>query len=247
MKEELLFRLNSNQFMLQLLTEAYIRNDSINWLNVFKHIKDFVAGNISKEEFFDYCDKIEIGFEICPGANLIGGQFDLNTRKIVIMFTDDILKRIVDFNDNDLKELAANFWVNFTHEDTHRQQQFAAKDFNIFKNYKNITSFDWTEDLGENLEYFNQQIEADAYGREIGARLEKIYKNSVSSVFFDINANRIKDEYCKKIINVYKDPRISDKANKSFFRALYDFLNKNEKRIIEMKSVPLESYIEVWR
>lgn len=37
----------------------------------------------------------------------------------------------------------------------------------------------------------------------------------------------------KLALNVYKDPRISDKANRSFFKAMYDYLNKNEIKILK--------------
>lgn len=248
MKNTRLNEIKIYNLSLQQLSEAYIRNNSIDWLDVFEHIKNFVSGDMSQKEFFNYCDSIGIALEVVDGVGLVGGQFDLNSRKIIMMLTNDILNQILDSDLDDLLSLATIFWINFIHEDTHRQQLKAAGDFNIFKNYKPSTVSDWTEDLGKDLNYFNQQVEADAYGREIGAKLENIYNDSnVYKIFSDINANKIKDLYCKKIINVYKDPRISDKANKSFFRALYDFLNKNEKDITELKSRSLEEFVEKHR
>lgn len=86
------------------------------------------------------------------------------------------------------------------------------------------------EELGKDIDYFNQTVEADAYGREIAARLEKLYPTeTVSNLFSRITSNNIQDDYIKKIIGVYKDPRINDNANRAFFRSIYDFL-KEEKR-----------------
>lgn len=63
----------------------------------------------------------------------------------------------------------------------------------------------------------------------IAARLEKMYPmESASNLFSRITSNDIQDDYTKKIIGVYKDPRINDNANKAFFRSIYDFL-KEEK------------------
>ena len=36
--------------------------------------------------------------------------------------------------------------------------------------------------------------------------------------------NSINDDYSREIMNVYKDPRISDKNAKKFYRALFDML-----------------------
>lgn len=217
-----------------LLSEAYVRNENIDWLKVFNKIKKLALNEISSKDFFDFLDSLELEFEIIKGEELVGGKFNVNTRKIIIQLTQDVLFDIMIFNDEELRLLADTFYVNFTHEDTHRQQQTSASDYDIFKNYKNPTQCYWNEDLSEDFDYYNQQIEADAYGREIGARLEITYKNkSLADIFFDINANKIKDDYSKKIINVYKDPRISDKANRSFFKAMYDYLNKNEIKILK--------------
>lgn len=223
-----------NPLSLFLLSEAYVRNENIDWLKVFDKIKRLALNKISNEEFFNFLDSLELEFEIVEGKKLVGGEFNVNTRKIIIQLTQDVLFDIMIANDKELRLLADVFYVNFTHEDTHRQQQNSAGDYDIFKNYKNPTQLYWNEDLSEDFDYFNQQIEADAYGREVGARLEIAYKDEdITDIFFDVNSNNIKDSYCKKIINVYKDPRISDKANRSFFKAMYDYLNKNEIKILK--------------
>lgn len=232
--EESFFRRNiqPNQLLSFLLTESYNRNtDNVDWFSVFKLLQGVSQKEVSKEKLFEVLDDKKIDIEILNTVtNTIGGQFDLITGKVIIQISEDLYLKIFSADDKWLENLAANFWINFVHEDTHRQQQNAAGSYNIRKKYKVPNNLNWNEDLGKDIDYFDQQIEADAYGREIGARLEILEKDkSVANIFLDINSNSIRDEYCKKIINIYKDPRILKKANKSFFRALYDFLMKNEK------------------
>lgn len=214
-----------------ILSEAYKRNDNIDWFEVFNKIKLLFLQKLTEEEFEKYCENLEIQLKVIyDNKGFVGGYFDLNTRKIVLKISLNLILGLLKGDENFLKNLAANFWVNFVHEDTHRQQQNTAGNFNIFKKYKNPSTLDWNEDLEKDIDYFDQQIEADAYGREIGARLEKIYDQGEGplDIIKNISINTIKDEYCKKIINIYKDPRISKKVNKSFFRALYDFLEGEE-------------------
>lgn len=215
------------QYKSFLLAEAYTRSDNVDWLEVFEKIKLFVNQEIPDEAFHTYMRENNLGFDLIWGREQIGGYFDLENRRVVIECTDDVLETIMTSTDKDqLKRLAQNFWTNFCHEDTHRQQQSKSK-IDLYKNYRAPESLDWNEDLGKSLDYFDQHIEADAYGREIGARLRTKYpKKAASSIFLDINVNKIDDAYCKKIINVYKDPRMSKKSNHDFFRALYDFFGK---------------------
>lgn len=102
----------------------------------------------------------------------------------------------------------------------------------VNSNYISSTNT-FLEDLGKDIDYFNQTVEADAYGREIAARLEKIYPTeTVSNLFSRITSNDIQDDYIKKIIGVYKDPRINDNANRAFFRSIYDFLKEEKEESV---------------
>lgn len=216
------------KYMSSRLSEAYARNDNIDWLEVFEKIKLRFKGELTGQVWSEYCLSTGIGFELVAGKNAIGGYFDLEYRVIVIQVTKDILDVILEAEEEDLKKLAKDFWTNFCHEDTHRQQATKSK-VEINKTYKATSSQHWDIDLEEDLSYFDQCIEADAYGREIGAKLQILYPNEGTTGMFNlINRNKIKNRYCKRIINIYKDPRISDKANHSFFRALYDYLEGNE-------------------
>ena len=130
-------------------------------------------------------------------------------------------------DEQELGILAANLWCNYTHEHTHMQQAKASKIG--FKNYKPSAVEYWNEDLGKSFDYFNQTIEADAYGREIAARLFSCYAGeTVFDIFERIRKNDISEDYSKKIINIYKDFRIDEEVMKHFYRALYDALIGNE-------------------
>lgn len=222
MKEENEFRKNLDGVKSILLAEAYTRKDNSVCILFLTHLQDTLNEKESIQVFEDYCNKNRVSLEIVAGEDMFGGYFDLSKRVIVFQITKDLLYIIGLADKHTLESLANILWVSFTHEDTHHQQCKSSK---AIKHYVNPTSTYWNEDIGKNISYFNQTVEADAYGREIAARLEKLYpEDSVFSIFLRINSNKIDYEYTKKIINVYRDPRINDKANKAFFRALYDFL-----------------------
>lgn len=213
-----------NSLLSSLLAESYKRNSyNVDWFSIFKHLRDFGEDKTQK-----LLDEKFVNIEVVNSKNCIGGYFDLSTRKVVIVISLNLYHYIFFADDLWLKNLANNFWVNFVHEDTHRQQYDSAKGFDIFKHYKKSTVKDWNEDLENDFDYFNQQIEADAYGREIAARLQEMTGESSSEILLNVNSNSVKDAYSKKIINVYKDPRIDRKVSNSFFRALYDYFVGNE-------------------
>ena len=216
-----------------LLTEAYIKTPKLECLEYIKAIQSYFLGNLNEKCFNSYCEKKGIGLELLNGEGLLGGYFSIGSAKIIIQMTNDIKLALLLANDSMLNDIADEFWINFTHEDTHRQQFDKSK--KAFKNYRPSTLRYWDEDFSKDFIYFNQKVEADAYGREIGARLSEYYKrfkdsNNVSLIFKDIINNNVDDAYSKKIINVYRDPRIDRDTMKNFYRALYDFLEGNEKQ-----------------
>lgn len=211
-----------NRFRLKsyLLAESYSKTDEYTCLSVLMSLKLFLNNEITKDDYDFQCKKNRLNINIIKGTQNISGFYDTNTKKITIFITSDIIDEICNCNNvQDLKKIADNIWTAFVHEDTHMQQD--SKSCSKFKNkYVN---------LEDNFDYFNQKIEADAYGREIGARLKKIYpKKSVLNIFLKVNSNDISDDYSKKLIEIYKDPRVDKNVTKHFFRALYDFLEENE-------------------
>lgn len=219
-----------------LLAEAYARNDDIDWLAVFEMIKKVNTHEISNQECLDYLDELGICFKIIPEKGKIGGVFNLSTGTIIMQVSQDIIEDIAFADKKQLKKWAKNFWTNFCHEDTHRQQHAKAGKYYSNGKYSPPTNQYWDENevTDKDFDYFNQVTEADAYGREIAARLRGLHpRKSVSSLFMSVTNNNIKDKYCRGIINIYRDPRISDQANHSFFRALYDYLEGNEEGLNE--------------
>ena len=226
MKGESNFRLSSNNLLSFLLAESYIRKSNRVCLLFLKHLRNLLNNDKDTKDFLSFCKNNKVALEIVDGEDGMGGQFSLSTQTIIFQITKDVLFKIGIANDDVLESYANILWTNFTHEDTHAQQVSKSK---VKLNYISPTNRFWVEDLGKDIDYFNQTVEADAYGREIAARLEKMYPmESVSNLFSRITSNDIQDDYTKKIIGVYKDPRINDNANKAFFRSIYDFL-KEEK------------------
>lgn len=209
-----------------LLAESYIRKSNRVCLLFLKHLRNSLNNDKDTKDFLSFCKNNKVALEIVDGEDGIGGQFSLSTQTIIFQMTKDVLFKVGTANDDMLGLYADVLWTNFTHEDTHAQQASKSK---VKLNYISPTNKFWDEDLGKDIDYFNQTVEADAYGREIAARLEKLYPTeTVSNLFLRITSNSIQDDYIKKIIGVYKDPRINDNANKAFFRSIYDFL-KEEK------------------
>lgn len=210
-----------------LLNEAYKRNDNIDWLDVFKKIKLMLTNKLSLRDWAIYKDKLKLDFDTDIEEG-ISGNFDPKSQVIVMQFSRAVLTDIMLANEAKLKELADNFWVNFCHEDTHRQQHSKAGE-HYGKDYIPPADRNWNADLDKNAGYFNQLIEADAHGREIGARLRAMYPDrKASEIFKDLNDGEITESFCVGIVNAYKDSRISQKARRAFFRALYDYLEDYE-------------------
>lgn len=226
MKGESNFRLSSNNLLSFLLAESYIRKSNRICLLFLKHLRNSLNNDKDTQDFLNFCKNNKVALEIVDGKDGIGGQFRLSTQTIIFQMTKDVLFNVGAANDDMLELYADVLWTNFTHEDTHAQQASKSK---VKLNYISPTNKFWDEDLGKDIDYFNQTVEADAYGREIAARLEKLYPTeTVSSLFLRITSNNIQDDYIKKIIGVYKDPRINDNANKAFFRSIYDFLKEED-------------------
>ena len=212
-----------------LLEEAYRKTDKNVCRDFVELLHDFLISKISSNEFKAFESLHDFELQRVEGSNVIGGFYDYNTRKITLLISDDVLAQIQKADDKQLDIITDNIWTNFVHEDTHKQQ---FQKYDNSKNYASPKSLDWSDNLEKSLDYFEQVMEADAYGREIGARLKTIYEFSTDSghllkkIFQDINNNDVTDEYSSKIINIYKHPK--NKATKKFFRALYDFLNDQE-------------------
>jgi hypothetical protein len=81
---------------------------------------------------------------------------------------------------------------------------------------------DWSDDLEKYLSYFDQSIDADAYGREFANRLLVQY-SSKDEIYEDVAKNKVKDTYTTKIQNVK-----TRKNSLEFFSMYYKTTNYNK-------------------
>lgn len=225
-----------------ILRESYKRADFYSCVSFFRCLWLWQTDQITEKEFKLGISKQKLQLEIKDSNQLlVNGRFSPDTGFTTIAVSRrvlDIIKCIESkydaFEYSQLKKLAEFFWSCFVHEDTHKQQ-IEATPFKFFDNY---VHYDFNSDpfdlsILQNIKYFNQSIEADAFGREVGEALRLEYqerddKNAnltpIENIFEWVNARDIEDEHALTLIKTYKDPRISEKAQKSFFRALYDYL-----------------------
>lgn len=115
-----------------------------------------------------------------------------------------------------------------------------SKDFRLGKTYIRFLESDPTNlDIRQNVDYFNQLIEADAYIREVGEILKTLYNipkegvepfqsGLVTGIINDVRNGKIKDDDVQQITNIYWDPRIDKKAKMKFFGTLYEYLYGEE-------------------
>lgn len=212
------------------IQESYKKTSILPCFEFLCVLQKFLQGKISKDTFDFKLEKLKFGFEVInSNDSCIKGDFLPSTGKVLITITKDLISSIRRADEDTLKLISLNFWTNFVHEDTHKQQ-FNKCGFNLDKKYVKLENTTFYNGKLQNVEYkyFDQSIEADAYGREIGARLSVIYNNNIDGIYESISNNSISDEYIKEIINVYKDPRISDKNSRKFYRALFDVVENNE-------------------
>lgn len=204
------------------IKEAYRKTDESICLDFVHLIHDYLKGEISQNIFFEFQKQHD--FELFPteGKDIIYAIYHTQSRKIHLYLSQDYLEQIA--LGKDLESIAKRIWTNFMHEDTHAQQQKASK-ADLSKNYIQPESLDWEDDLEKSLPYFDQSIEADAYGREIASRLLAQYSEK-SDIYEAVAKNKVKDAYAAKIINIYKNPKC--KNSKKFFRAFFDVLQDNE-------------------
>lgn len=220
---------------LRLLNEAYHKTGKEECYEIITALVSKLRGVITDEQYQLFCDMLNIHTSVLEGYDYsaISASYGRVSETFEIQYTkpfEDDLKRSTK---DDIGLFVDNLWTAFIHEDTHKQQNSKIpKDIKLKLNNSYVTylpSDPTNLSYPQNLDYYNQVTEADAYGREIAARLEKLYPTeTVSNLFLRITSNNIQDDYIKKIIGVYKDPRINDNANKAFFRSIYDFL-KEEK------------------
>lgn len=204
-----------------------------------------LTNQITEEDFNKELLKRNLAFEeIENNESIVSGRFEPETNLTFIrvstglekLIKENIKSKLDAVAYSQLERLSDFYWHNFVHEDTHKQQ-VKITPLKFFNNYVTYDSSTDPFDLKvlRNVKYFDQSFEADAFGREIGSILAVEYelkdsddeyyrRNTVHNIFQDLKNGKIDDDFVKSIWNTYKDPRISEKAHRSFIRALYDFL-----------------------
>lgn len=204
-----------------------------------------LTNQITKKDFDKELLKRNLAFEeIEKDEPIVSGRFEPETKLTFIKVSTGLEKLIKEnikskFDAvaySQLERLSDFYWHNFVHEDTHKQQaQVTPLEF-----FNNCVTYDSSTDpfdlqTLQNVKYFNQAFEADAFGRELGSILAARYelkdsddefsrRSTVHNIFQDLKNGKVDDSFVKDIWNTYKDPRISEKAQRSFIRALYDYL-----------------------
>lgn len=227
------------------LSEAYHKTSKYGCQFFFGLLWAKLTNQITEEDFNRELLKRNLAFEEIENEDpFVNGRFEPETKLTYIRVSTGLEKLIKEnikskFDAvaySQLERLSDFYWHNFVHEDTHKQQGKVTplKFFNNYVAYDfNTNPFDLQ--ILQNAKYFNQVFEADAFGRELGSILAAKYelkdsdsefsrRSAVHSIFQDLENEKVDDDFVKDIWRTYKDPRISEKAQRSFIRALYDYL-----------------------
>lgn len=225
------------------LFEAYHKTSKQDYQFFFVLLWAKLTNQITEKDFNKELLKRNLAFEeIENNDSIVSGRFELETNLTFIrvstglekLIKENIKSKVDAVAYNQLEKLSDFYWHNFVHEDTHKQQAKVTP----LKFFNNYVTYD-TDPLDlksiQNVKYFDQTFEEDVFGRELGGILAVEYdlkdsenefsrRNTVHNIFQDLKNGKIDDDFVKSIWNTYKDPRISEKAQRSFIRALYDFL-----------------------
>lgn len=240
------------------LFEAYRKTSKYDCQFFFGLLWAKLTNQITEEDFNKELLKRNLVFEeVKKDDPSVNGRFEPETKLTFIRVSTGLEKLIKEnikskFDAvaySQLEKLSDFYWHNFVHEDTHHQQAKVTP-LKLFNNYVTYDSSKDPFDLQilQNVKYFNQAFEADAFGRELGSILAVKYelkdsddefsrRSIVHGIFQDLKNEKVDDIFVKDIWRTYKDPRISEKAQKSFIRALYDRLEGFEEIDLSGKSV----------
>ena len=225
------------------LFEAYHKTSKYDCQFFFGLLWAKLTNQITEEDFNKELLKRNLAFEeIENNESIVSGRFEPGTNLTFIrvstglekLIKENIKSKLDAFAYSQLEKLSDFYWHNFVHEDTHKQQAKVTP-LKFFNNYVTYGTNPFDLKSIQNVKYFDQTFEADAFGRELGSILAVEYelkdsekefsrRNTLHNIFQDLKSGKINDDFVKSIWNTYKDPRISEKAQRSFIRALYDFL-----------------------
>lgn len=199
-------------FLYTSINEAIILEEAYKETNT-AFLKDLIL-DIKKSkdnDFSNILEKYNIKIIIVDSDVYFNANYDKSTINFYIN------KDFLNFIKNTPKELSnlvySTFASLYSHEDTHVQQ---LSKYNVIKNYKNYQN--------NNIRYFDQPIEAAAYGRQVAKFLKEQYpEKSIQELFNKLTDLSLEKEVAY-FVNIYKDPAISREAKQKFYRALFDEL-----------------------
>ena len=224
-----------------ILNEIYRKASETMCFRFLETFKKYLSKEISEEEFNTFKKENHFDIEILPTHGIgIGSCYNLSTKNYVIQIEKGLEIIFHSLTNEQLYNLTKRFWLWFIHEDTHKQQDDSSGGFRLGKNYIRFLETDPTNlGIQQNVDYFNQLIEADAYAREVGEILKILYNipkegvepsqsGLVTDIINDIKDGKVKDKDVQQITNIYWDPRINKKAKMKFFGTLYEYLYGDE-------------------
>ena len=211
------------------LSETYKSTDTTLAENLAKCYILYLRNKLSAEVFYRLEDDCKIVFREVDKQNnqfYVTGAFikKENLQKIgidkdylFVFETNTFTKESLSTSDSLLKKFLHKITEITTHEDTHKQQYKQYKDYD--KNYIEPVDNDFSWD------YYNQKIEADAFGRQVGKTLRNYFPESnICDILGFIKTNKVPDLELQTILNIYSSEKVNKTSRKKFFRAMYDYL-----------------------
>lgn len=224
-----------------ILNELYKKASETICFRFLETFKKYLNKEISEEEFNTFRKENHFDIEVLPTHGTgIRGYYNLSTKNYVIQIEKGLEIIFHSLTNEQLYTLVKKFWLWFIHEDTHKQQDDLSGGFGLGKNYICFLDSDPTNlDIQQNVDYFNQLVEADAYAREVGEILKILYNipkegtepsrsGLITDIINDIKDDKVKDKDVQQITSIYWDPRINKKAKMKFFGTLYEYLYGEE-------------------
>ena len=191
-------------------------------------LTDFFLKKIKINQLYELTAKCRIGFELVPEDTNVYNRFDPNLGITIIPIKSSQIEALIkdpDFKKRYLKYLK----YSIVHEDTHKQQFGRYEGYSKNYKYPNYTGNPFELLSPEDVAYFSQTIEADSYGRQVGEALKHLYpEKPISWIFKNVDNPETED-----LLNVFRSSKISKKAFQHFWRALYDYVEGNEKDLQE--------------
>lgn len=206
------------------LYEVYSKIDIDFVRNLILELQKFLKGQLSIEKIQKDSLKNGIGFMLYPNQDneAMICSFDPYLNLIIIPIYKNTIKALKT-DTLDINSFVNLIEASIVHEDTHKQQ--FKKYFFYSKNYKLPDTTNNLKLTNKNIAYYNQIIEAQAYGRQLGYLLRKRFPDLQANIIFQ---KIWKNELDYELLDIYKDSRISGKAFNKFFKTLYTYLDNRE-------------------